>query len=242
MRKLMAIASLAALAAACSAGAQESGRERADGSQTQRSFEVGSFDKVSLHGSHDVIVSVGGQPSVRAEGDAEQIERLDIRVEGGELRIGSRRDSSWFGRNRGRVTVYVTVPSLSGAEIAGSGDMRIDRVEGTAFSASIAGSGDMDIAALRARQTDFDIAGSGGIRAAGAAEEAQISIAGSGNVSLDAVEMRRASVSIMGSGDVSLRASEAVSGSIMGSGDVTVRGTARCSVSKMGSGDVHCEA
>src|SRR3546814_10615499 len=67
------------------------------------------------------------------------------------------------------VTVYVTTPILAGAAIGGSGDMRIDAVEGGSFSASIGGSGDMDIASLRVGSADFSIAGSGGIHAAGTA-------------------------------------------------------------------------
>jgi hypothetical protein len=238
MRTLLTIGPIAIMAAACSAGARE-GDEQAGGAQGRRNFEVGAFQSVSLEGSHDVIVTVGGAPSVRAEGDARALERLDIRVENGALKIGSRR-GGWFSHHRGHVTVHVTAPALSGAAIGGSGDMRIDRVQTPRFAASIGGSGDMEIGALRARQASFSIAGSGGIRAAGQADEADISIAGSGSVSGEALQTRRADVSIVGSGDVSLRASEAVDASIMGSGDVNVTGTARCNVSKLGSGDVHC--
>jgi len=236
MRKLLAIGPALVLAA-CSAGARHDDQQ--GGAQGQRSFEVGEFSSVSLEGSHDVIVTAGAAPSVRAEGNAEAIERLDIRVENGNLKIGARRNG-WFSRGRGHVTVHVTAPALEAASIGGSGDMRIDRVETASFAASIGGSGDMEIGALRARRAVFSIAGSGGIRAAGQAEEADISIAGSGGLSAEGLETRRADVSIVGSGDVSLRASEAVDASIMGSGDVNGTGTARCSVSKLGSGDVRC--
>ena len=206
-----------------------------------RSFQVGAFQSISLEGAHDVVVTVGEAPSVRAEGDAEALEHLEVRVENGRLRIGTRR-GGWFGRDRGRATVYVTAPSLAGASIGGSGDMRIDRVQAEAFDASVAGSGDIEIAALAARRTEFSIAGSGNIRAAGEAEETEISIAGSGDAHLENFRVRRASVSIAGSGDASLQASEAVDGSIIGSGNVNVRGTARCSLSKLGSGDLNCGA
>jgi hypothetical protein len=225
---------------ACTSHGEERDGPRATG---QRSFQVGQFQAVSLEGSHDVVVTVGGAPSVRAEGDSEELERLDIRVEGDTLKIGSEQRRRWFSfRQGGRVTVYVTVPALNGATIAGSGDMRVDRVQAPSFEAEIAGSGDMEIGQLRARRASFSIAGSGGISAMGEAEQAAVSIAGSGSVTLDRLQTRRTSVSVMGSGDVSVRASEAVEGSVMGSGDVTVHGTARCSISKMGSGDVHCGA
>jgi putative autotransporter adhesin-like protein len=222
---------------ACTASHGESDRPRATG---QRSFQVGDFHAVALEGSHDVVVTVGGAPSVRAEGDSEALERLDIRVENGTLKVGTRRHG-WFAfGHRGGVTVHVTAPALDAASIGGSGDMRIDRVQARTFAAEIAGSGDMEIGALRAQRARFEIAGSGGIAAAGAADQADVSIAGSGSVNLDHLQTRRASVSIAGSGDISVRASEAVEGEVMGSGDVTVAGGARCSVSKMGSGDVRC--
>ena len=224
---------------ACTSRGEERDSQRPG---AQRSFQVGEFQSVSLEGSHNVVVAVGGAPSVRAEGDAEDIERLDIRVDEGALRIGYDREG-WFNfRRGGSVTVYVTAPALNGATIAGSGDMRIDRVHGDRFDAEIAGSGDLEIGALQARRAVFAIAGSGNISAAGTAEQADVSIAGSGSVSLDRLQTRRTSVSVAGSGDISVRASEAVEGEVMGSGDVTVHGTARCSIQKMGSGDVRCGA
>ncbi len=235
------IAGMLALGACTSAGS-DGGDADADtdaGPVSQRSFAAGEFQSVRSQGAYDVIITVGGPASVRAEGSARALERLEIEVENGALKIGTRREG-WSMRHHGNVTVHVTTPSLNGAQIEGSGDMRIDRVEAPAFAASISGSGDMEVASLQARQARFSIAGSGDISAAGAAEEVDISIAGSGDVELGALEARRASVSVAGSGDISLRASESVGGSIMGSGSLRVQGNARCSVSKMGSGEIHC--
>ena len=238
MRRLLLIASTLAVAA-CSANAQR-GAGEPGGEQARRDFEVGGFRSVSLEGAADVVVAVGGPASVRAEGDGRALERLEIRVENGALKIGTRDEGMFSWGRHGRATVYVSAPALDGASIGGSGDMRIDRIQAASFNGSVAGSGDMEIATLQAREARFDLAGSGGISAAGRADAVNISIAGSGNVMLDALEARRADVSIAGSGDVSLRATEAVQGSILGSGDIVVHGTARCNVSKLGSGDVRC--
>jgi hypothetical protein len=239
--RLAIIGAMLVLGACTSAGGEEGSEGGQARSAGQRTFEVGAFESVSLEGAHDVIVTVGGAPSVRAEGDSEAIERLDIRVENGRLRIGSRR-TGWFSgrRHRGDVTIHVTAPSLHGAAIAGAGDLRIDRVQAQAFAAEIAGAGDIEIGALQAQRASFSIAGAGGIRAAGTAQEASIDIAGSGSVGLEQLQTRRASVSIAGSGDVHVNATEEVDASIMGSGDVTVTGGARCNVSKLGSGNVRC--
>lgn len=246
----LAILSAMIVLGACSSANGERGQSGQNGDHeqggarsaaTQRNFPVGPFQAVALEGSHDVVVTVGGEPAVRAEGDAEALDRLDIRVEGDTLHVGQKR-GSWIGGHRGRVTVYVTTPTLSKAALEGSGDLRIDRVQADDFEARLAGSGDIEIGTMQAARAKFSIAGSGDIQASGTSEEAQIDIAGSGDVDLDGLTTRRARVSVAGSGNISLQASEAVEGSLMGSGDLNVRGSARCAVSKMGSGDIRCGA
>ncbi|HEX6374627.1 MAG TPA: head GIN domain-containing protein [Allosphingosinicella sp.] len=223
---------------ACSMGeASESKRQ-----MVSRDFQVGAFDKVALAGSPNVIVKVGGAPSVRAEGDAEMIEKLEVAVVNGTLRIGHKKGkwSFGWGKNRGPVTIHVSAPSLTGAEVAGSGHIRIDKVEGGDFAGDIAGSGEIALGSLRARNASFAIAGSGSVTAAGTAESADFSIAGSGDVHAGKLEVKRAKVSIAGSGSVETRATETADISIMGSGDAVIAGTAKCNVSKMGSGDARC--
>lgn len=245
MRVMLLVVPAFVLASACSAGerraAGDGGEGAADGPRAERSFEVGAFRSVALTGASDVDIRVGGAPAVRAEGPREALDELDVRVENGALRIGTRRDG-WFrtSRGMGEVTVHVTVPALEGASISGSGDIRIDRAEADSFDASISGSGDLEIGALRAGETRFAIAGAGNIHAAGTARRTRVSIAGSGDARLGDLQTGDAEVRVMGSGNVRLRATGEVRGRIMGSGDVHVTGTTRCSVSTMGSGDLHC--
>lgn len=240
MRSLIILVSTAALAACgMTADAQEGG----SGETGRRNFNVGAFDSVGLAGSHDVIVAVGGAPSVRAEGDPQVLEKLDIRVEGSTLRIGTERGFSWspgFMRNRRPVTVYVTVPSLAAAAVAGSGDIKIDKVEGDRFKGAVAGSGDLQIASMRVGEAEFSVAGSGDVRAAGSAGRLTAKVAGSGDLHLTGLTSQQAEVSIAGSGDVRASATRTANVSLMGSGNVTIAGGAQCSVKKRGSGDVSC--
>ena len=241
MRKPMMLAPLVLLAA-CGANAQEDKASGASGQNGRRDFQVGAFDRVELAGSQNVVVKVGGAPSAYAEGDTGLLERLEVKVEGGVLRIGQKKGKWKFGwsKDHGAITVHVTAPSLRGAEVAGSGDMKIDTVQVDQFSASIAGSGELEVASLRAKTTSFSIAGSGGVSASGAAETTDISIAGSGDVRTGGLEVKRAKVSIAGSGNVEARATETADISIMGSGDAVIAGPAKCNVSKMGSGNARC--
>ncbi|MDQ4088597.1 MAG: DUF2807 domain-containing protein [Pseudomonadota bacterium] len=232
----MAIVAAALALGACSAHGQEGGDERA-----QRDFQVGTFDRVALAGSPDVIVTVGGPPSVRAEGDAEAVEELEVRVEGGELRIGRRGHGGWsWSSRKGGVTIHVSAPALTAAAVTGSGNMRVDRVEGQSFSAAVTGSGNLTLGAVRVQQASFVLTGSGNVRAAGSAAQAQVSVTGSGNAHLDGLDTQSADLRVRGSGNASLRATQTASVSLRGSGNVGISGGARCSIDKRGSGDVRC--
>jgi hypothetical protein len=242
--RLAAILMSSLVLVACNMGANAQEREAPRGPVTQRSYALTGFDGVGLAGSPDVIVTVGGAHSVRAEGDPEALERLEIKVEEGTLKIGNRK-GNWnvaFGRDRPRTVVYVTLPAIRLASVAGSGDMRVDRVQGDSFEASVAGSGDIEIGQMQVVEASFSVAGSGNIKAAGTAQRASASVAGSGDIDTRGVQVRTASASVAGSGDIRIHASETADISIVGSGDVEVGGTARCNVSKRGSGEVRCTA
>jgi hypothetical protein len=214
----------------------------AAGPAVQRAYEVGAFDSIGAAGPHRVIVAVGGRHSVRAEGPADVLQKMEVVVEKGDVQIRPRREyrRNYNWRNERPATFYVTAPLIKSVSLAGSGDMSIDRVEGQGFSASVAGSGNLDIASLRVADADLSVAGSGDIVARGSARRANVSVAGSGNIRTGQVAARTASVSVVGSGDVELNAAETVSVSIIGGGDVNVSGPARCTVSRMGGGKVRC--
>jgi Putative auto-transporter adhesin, head GIN domain len=239
MRTAIALLSTALIASACHAG----GHAEETRPTVQRNIEVsGPFDRIALAGSPDVVVAVGAAPSIRAEGDADTLDRLEITIAGGQLHIGLRNSSgNWFswGHHRG-VTVHVTVPALAAASITGSGDMRIDRVEGPRFAGSVTGSGDMNVAAVAVGEANFSITGSGDITAAGRAQQASVTVAGSGDLRLVGLEAATATVSLVGSGDIGVHATQTAAVELRGSGDVTVAGPAHCTISKSGSGDVHC--
>jgi Putative auto-transporter adhesin, head GIN domain len=235
-----ALLSTVLIATACHAGGNAGEPAHAT---AQRDFPVaGAFDRIALTGSSDVIVTVGGAASVRAEGDAETLDRLEIVNEGGQLRIGLRdRSGNWFSwRGHRGVTVHVTLPSLAAASITGSGDMRIDRVEGARFAGAVTGSGDLTAGAVQVGEASFSVTGSGDIVAAGHARQASASVAGSGDLRLGALEAADATISVAGSGNVDIRATQSAAVELRGSGDVTIAGPARCTISKSGSGEVRC--
>lgn len=212
----------------------------ASGSGNGRSYNVSGFSQIDLRGADNVDVRVGPAFAVRAEGPADELDRLRLARDGDTLRIG-RRDGAGFKWGRSRpVLVHVSLPRLAGAAVSGSGAMTIDRVEGGAFGGAVSGSGKLDIGALRVDDASFSIAGSGDARVAGSARSLKVNIAGSGNLVAPGLRASSARVSVAGSGDARATVNGDATVSIMGSGNVDLGPNARCKVSRMGSGSVRC--
>jgi hypothetical protein len=250
MRKLLAVTAVAALAVSvASIVAAQDGAE----AQVSRSYDMSGFEQVSVVGPHHVIITVGPAFSVRAEGPQQTLDDTTVEIEDGRLEIHPVEDERWGRRWRERrnergdywedyppATFYVTLPRLTGASIVASGDIRIDRVEGAAFSGSVAASGTLDVAQLQVDDAHFSIAGSGDVIARGSAGRQSVSIAGSGNLRVREVQSNNASISIAGSGNAEMTVQSDARISIVGGGDVDIAGPARCSVTRMGGGHVRC--
>jgi hypothetical protein len=249
---LISVGALAALGASMSMAQDASAPQS---SAASRSYDLAGFEEISVVGPHHVVVSVGSSFSVRAEGPQQTLADTEVEVEDGRLKIHPIDDDRWERRcddgdgrrtawrcwdNYQPATFHVTLPQIEGVSLVGGGDMRIDRVEGAAFSASLAGSGDLDVAALRVDDARFSIAGSGDLVARGSVRRSRVSIAGAGNLQARDVTSEDASISIAGSGDVALTVQDSARVSLVGGGEVEISGPARCSVSRFGGGRVRC--
>src|SRR4051794_29419655 len=124
MRKSIAAAVIAASTATSACGQAHS--EDA-GPDTSRNYQVANFQQIEVAGPYDVEVRTGSKPSVSARGSQKLLERTIVEVKGDKLVIHPEKQNGWFhmgwGTN-GKAHFVVTVPALTGATIAGSGDIK----------------------------------------------------------------------------------------------------------------------
>jgi hypothetical protein len=239
MRALLLLAALPLVACSFHDSDDSQPGVPASGQGTSRTFDVAGFTAVDLRGADDADVRVGQAFSVRAEGPADRLDDLRIVKQGDTLKIGRKsHGTSWSGGRN--VKVFVTMPAIASAGVAGSGDMTVDQVDGGSFSGSTAGSGDLTVHQIKADAVELSIAGSGNIDAAGAASRLSMSIAGSGDIDAGGLTAGGGDVSIAGSGSAKAVVNGPAKVSMMGSGDVDLGAGAACTVSKMGSGKVRC--
>ena len=135
----------------------------------ERSYPVGAFHRVAAAGVNLVIVRVGGAPSVRATGPAETLDKMEVVVDHENLRIRPRKQFSrnfdWRGLKP--ATYTVTLPRLTDASLAGSGNMKARGLTSRTAAVSIAGSGTAELTVKQ--KADVSIIGSGDAQIAGGA-------------------------------------------------------------------------
>ncbi|RVT95102.1 DUF2807 domain-containing protein [Sphingomonas crocodyli] len=231
-RPLIAFTAAAcALAAACSANA------------ATRPFPVPGFSKLRVEGPYTVRVHTGAKPSVVARGPQDRIDKLIVETRGEMLVITTEKSWGWKGMSWGKndtVYVDVTVPTLSAAELTGSGDVDVDVVRAPAFAASVTGSGNLTVAQVQTETLTSSVTGSGDLTVNGKAETMTARVTGSGDLHAGGVNVGTLTATVTGSGDIAVGPTRVANASVTGSGDIDIAGRPQCKTAKRGSGEVRC--
>ncbi len=177
--------------------------------------DLESFTRIDVAMGVDVYVTVGTPQQVKLTFDDNIIGKVRTRVRGNTLEIDSRSSFDCDSECK----IEITVASLKGFSLAGSGDIEIHGVNGDGFEIEVAGSGNVKIDG-RTKNLEIDLSGSGDIDTRELiAEDAEVDIAGSGNVQVHAEKSLEADVS--GSGDIRYYGNpENVESDVSGSGSI----------------------
>ena len=175
---------------------------------------LSGFDSIKVEGSSPVNVRVGPAHSVAVHADDNLIDAIRTEVSGSRLRIWTDRSI----RTRSTTSIEVTVPALQVVEVAGSGEVGIEGLDGA--------------------ELELKVAGSGEITAEGRLDELTVTVSGSGDVDSSNLEANSVGVAISGSGEVRVHAVDTLTVSISGSGDLEYTGQPNLSQNIAGSGSV----
>ena len=223
--------------------AERGGPPASVGPITTQSFALTGFTRVEVAGPDDITIRQGDAFSITARGRKEALDRLEISLDGPDLKIGRKREGlSFSSRDEDDVDIAITMPRLNAVRLTGSGTIDADRVDGDAVEAVVTGSGDLKVAKLTGKRADITVSGSGDIEiAAGTIGSGELSVTGSGDIDADGLVATTLEVSVAGSGNVDAQATGKADISILGSGNVTLTGGANCSTREMGSGNATCK-
>ena len=215
IRTTLILTSAAALAVAVSACGL---RIENDGPHTVQTRTVGTFDRIDLRGSTNVVVTRGHSARLTVSGGRNRVRDVITRVESGTLVVEERNADATLHLGGDGPTVTVSTPSLAAARLDGSGDLSVAGLAGGPLQIRVDGSGDVD--------------------AHGRLDALDAAVDGSGDLDLGDVVAQSAKVDLSGSGDADVHAVHTLSAVVSGSGDVSYAGDPRVTRNVSGSGDL----
>lgn len=186
------------------------------GTSTTEKRETAAFTRVQLEGSPDVTITIGQPRSVTVTADDNIVPLIETEVHGGDtLVITSHQNYS----SRVGVHVNITVESLDGVTVTGSGNISATGVKSPKLAATVTGSGN--------------------VRVDGGGDAIDCTVSGSGNIDAVKFTAARGAAHVTGSGNVKLNATESLDAQVTGSGDVRFAGSPKSvQRSVTGSGSV----
>lgn len=220
-----------------------------------QTLELSDFDAIQNNEAINVVIIQGDKQEVVAEGNQNIIDRLKLNVVDHTWKIDLIRGNY---RNF-NLTVYITIPSLTEAQLNGSGNIEIgtfqnltdlvlgingsgnivntENISLNSIDLKIAGSGNCQLNAI-ASEIDAQISGSGDIELSGIISNQTIEIIGSGKYSAFECISDSVDVHLSGSGDTEINVNNLVDVKISGSGNVYYKGNPIFNINISGSGSV----
>lgn len=214
------------------------------GTLATKEYSVTTFDEIYVNGSFHVNY-VQGEPSVSVSASDNIMEYVTVTVDDSELVIDFTKERP---KNTGRIDVTVSCPAVSDVVLSGSGEFTAGNGVVSSyddFEAMVLGSGRISIIGLRAAEdAKITVTGSGKIMIKDAScKELEVQIAGSGKMDLQNMECHDAEITVAGSGKIEVTGhnSGSCEASIGGSGKIDLTGfkiDGRVSTSIAGSGKI----
>ncbi len=210
--------------------------------QTRETRNVSSFTRLSYRVPGKLYLKQGSPQKVELEGPKDILAEIETEVSGDRLVIGKEnRWNDWGWSSKDQVTVYVTMPTIEGVSVSGSGDLYCeDKINVADLDLNVSGSGSMRLAFNATGNVEGDVSGSGDLDLKGSCNNFDSDVSGSGKVFVSAAIKGKADFGVSGSGKVQAQGNAqevrvGISGSgRVNAGDMTAE---RCNVRISGSGD-----
>lgn len=210
--------------------------------QNRETRNVSGFTRLSYRVPGKLYLKQGSPIKVELEGPADVLKEIETEVSGDKLVIGRENRWDWGWDNKTNVVVYVTMPTIEGVSVAGSGDLFCEeKINVTSLDLAVSGSGSMRLAFNASGNVEADVSGSGDMDLKGSCNNFDSDVSGSGKVYVSASIKEYADFGVSGSGKIQAQGNvQKVKAAISGSGRINAGDLVAesCDVRISGSGDL----
>lgn len=231
----VSVSLLALLLSACGASVV-----RGSGTLIEDARPESNFDKLSLNGIGDLILTQGDQESLRIEGEDNILGQIETKVQDGTLVI-SLKDPNWQEtiRPTKRVVYHLTMKNVHQLELTGVGSINIGQLKTDQLEILSSGVEGVDIGNLSAQTLKVALKGEGQCNLAGQVDSQEVELSGTGQYNASRLQSQDAAVDLSGSGSASVWVGKSLTANLRGTGSVYYYGAPQIEKTITGTGGLN---
>ena len=228
------------------------------GASEEKLYPLEDVTGVELATIGDLDITLGEAPELRVNASQQVLERLDVRVTKGLLRIALKPGTSL--RNPGPIRYALTVPSLETIIVSSVGDVRAPVLSGehialmvhstgtlttglvdcTTAEIRVSSTGDVDVLGLSARRLEATLSSTGDVTIrAGLVSEQDVAVRSTGDYDARGLASQTARVRLTSLGSATIRVSESLDATLTSVGDLRYYGSPRIKQSVTSTGRIN---
>jgi hypothetical protein len=186
---------------------------------------VSDFNRVSLIGVGDVIITQGEEESLTVRADDNLMQYIKTEVKNGTLILGfSDEVKNKIVRPSEGIKFHLSVKQVAGLDVSGAGDINASSLDADRLEIVVGGAGDVNIGSLTAEELVVRIRGAGDAELAGKVVEQDVEINGAGDYRAAKLESQTAIVEINSAGNATIWATDTLDVRISGPSTVEYYG------------------
>ena len=212
---------------------------RGSGNVVSERREVSGFDRVTIEGAGELILTQGETESLEIEAEDNIITEITSEVNNGTLVISFRDD---FGDETliptEKIKFYLSVIEITELNISGAALVNSDSLKSDRFDLDIDGAADINIDSLTADTLEVDVNGGARCDLSGKVSDLLVTVDGAGSFDAEDLESADCEITINGAAEARIWVTENLDVNIDGVGSLSYYGNPRVSQDIDGLGSV----
>ncbi|MHA8062521.1 head GIN domain-containing protein [Aquirufa aurantiipilula] len=207
-----------------------------------KKFKVSGFQNLDLGQAFEIKVSKGSAYSLAAYGRQEDVDDLEVDIDGNTLKV-SYKDRNWgfnWGKNRKRVRLVITMPRLANADFSGACRVDVDgfaNEEQMNFVFSGASKGQLN--QINADKLNVELSGASKLNISGHAGKLNVDASGASHMEGTNLMARDTDVEASGASHVSVQSQKTLRVDASGASKVSYKGVPTISKDLSGAASIN---
>ncbi len=175
--------------------------------QQTKKFQVGNFQKLDIGHDFEVLITKGSSCTLMAYGRSEDLEKLQVDVEGGNLKLDLDASWSWWGYNKNhkKIKLVITMPRLKAAEFSGASHVKLQGFnDEEQMNLNISGASKLNAESLQSDKLILELSGASHVALTGRSAKMEADLSGASYLNGQEFLVRDADINASGASKVQM--------------------------------------